>query len=108
MKRNYKRVLPDFAPETSFEVKPAPPPPFRAAQELKFEGLKERLIEERVENELDPDSFNYLRRAANEAAALAWVTPYPLLVFPGLFEEKADMALLRARRQRHVLARSRE
>jgi len=29
----------------------------------------------------------------NEAAALAWITPYPALVFPGLFEEKAEAAL---------------
>jgi len=108
MKQNNNRVLADFAPETSFEVKPLPPPPFRAVQESRFEGLKERLVDERVEAELDPELIKYLQRAANEAAALAWVTAYPLLVFPGLFEEKAAAALFQVRRQRHVIERSRE
>src|SRR5215831_12842056 len=108
MNTNYKRVLTDFAPETSFEVKPLPPPPFRAVQESKFQGLKDRLLDERVEAELDPELIKYLRRAANEAAALAWVTAYPLLLFPVLFDEKAAAALFQARRQRHVLERSRE
>jgi hypothetical protein len=108
MKRNYKRVFTDFAPETSFEVEPLPPPPFRAVQESKFEGFKERLLGERVEAESDPELIKYLRRAANEAAALAWITSYPLLVFPALFDEKAASAVFQARRQRHVLKQSRE
>jgi hypothetical protein len=62
----------------------------------------------RVEELLDPTSNNYVRNAANEAAALAWVTPYPLLVFPALFEEKADSALKLAEKQEQVLERSRE
>jgi hypothetical protein len=61
-------------------------------------------LEERGEPQLD----NHLRRAASEAAALAWATQYPLLVFPALFEEKADMALLRAARQEQIRQRSRE
>ena len=48
------------------------------------------------------------RRAANEAAALAWITAYPLLVFPALFDEKADMAISRAERQEEIRERSRE
>jgi len=48
-----------------------------------------------------------LSRAANDAAALAWVTRYPVLFFPVLFEEKAETALLRAERQEQVLQRSR-
>jgi hypothetical protein len=36
------------------------------------------------------------------------VTPYPLLFFPALFEEKADDALAQASRQRDVHQRSRE
>ena len=49
-----------------------------------------------------------MRSAANEAAALAWVTPYPLLVFPTLFEEKAAFAVKLAEKQEEVLDRSRE
>lgn len=108
MKTTYKRALTDFAPETSFEVEPLPPPPFRAAQESKFGRLKDRLLDERVEAESNPELIKYLRRAANEAAALAWVTAYPLLVFPGLFDEKAAAVRLQAWRQRHVIERSRE
>ena len=44
----------------------------------------------------DPRWNSQLRGVANEAAALAWVTSYPLLVFPGLFQEKAEIAIARA------------
>ena len=49
-----------------------------------------------------------LRRAANEAAALAWVTLYPLLVFPVLFEEKAAAAVRQTERQARIYATSRQ
>ena len=49
-----------------------------------------------------------MRRAANEAAALAWATLYPLLVFPVLFEEKIEAALRQAERQARILESSRE
>ena len=45
-----------------------------------------------------------LRRAANDAAALAWTTVFPLLVFPVLFEEKTDAAILRVERQARIYA----
>ena len=41
---------------------------------------------------LDADFFatiDRLRKAANSAEAIAWETPYPLLVFPCLFDERA-------------------
>jgi len=108
MKTNCKRVPTEFAPEKGFEVKPVPPAPFRAVQEGKFELLKDQLLEERFEEILDPDFGGQLRRAAHEAAALAWVTPYPLLFFPVLFEEKTQTAWLQAERQHQVRERSRE
>jgi len=46
-----------------------------------------------------------LRRAANEAAALAWVTTFPLLVFPVLFEEKTALAVRQAARQARIYGR---
>ena len=104
MNTNYRRVPTRFGPETRFEVKPVPPAPFRATQETELERLKNRLLVERI-NEL-PEFVTYVRRAANEAAALAWVTPYPLLTFPELFEEKTETALLYAERQKTVRARS--
>ena|SRR6266542_2147152 len=106
MNANYRRVPTRFAPETRFEVQPAPAAPFRAAQEARFERLKLRLLLGSL-NELPEARANArLRRAANEAAALAWVTPYPLLVFPVLFEEKAQAAANYARRQKRIQART--
>jgi len=108
MKTNYRRVPARFGPETRFEVKPVPPAPFRAIQETELERLKNRLLV-RLLNELDePEVNTFVRRAANEAAALAWVTTYPLLTFPALFEEKVKTALLYAERQTSVRERSAE
>jgi len=108
MNANYRRVPTRFGPETRFELKPAPPAPFRAAQETRFERLKNELLNERLGDLLDSAFNSYVRAAANEAAALAWVTPYPLLAFPTLFDEKAEAALLLAEKQEDVLERSRE
>jgi len=108
MNADYRRVPTRFGPETGFEVKPAAPGPFRAWQEAELERLKARSLSEWLETRQDPQFGDQLRRAADEAAALAWVTRYPLLVFPALFEEKAAVALLRAERQEQVRQRSRE
>jgi hypothetical protein len=94
----------EFGPETRFELKPAPPAPFRATQETEFERLKNRLLTETLLAAARPDLNAGIRRAANEAAALAWVTFYPLLVFPALFEEKLAQALRHAERQARILA----
>lgn len=104
----YRRVPTRFGPETRFEVKPAAPTPFRAIEETELERLKNRLLL-RTLNELGAPGYNpFVRRAANEAAALAWVTPYPLLTFPGLFEEKTNAVLVYAKRQESVRERSPE
>ena len=108
MNANYRRVPTQFGSETGFEVRPVPPAPFRAWQEAELERLKIRLLSVRLETRRDPQSEGRLRRAADEAAAQAWVTRYPLLVFPVLFEEQAEAALLRAERQEQVRQRSRE
>ena len=108
MNEYYRRVPTEFGPETGFEVSPGPPAPFRARQEAELERLKARLLAERLVARGEPQLDSYLRRAALEAAALACVTRYPLLVFPALFEEKADAALLRAERQEQIRQRSRE
>ena len=89
MNKRYRRVPAEFGPETRFEIDPTPPAPFRAVQENRFELLKVTLLEERLKTLLKPELSAQVRRAANEAAAVAWVTPYPLLVFPLLFDEKA-------------------
>ena len=108
MNKTNKRVATRFEPETRFFVKPGPPSPFRAVEETQLERLKNRLLQERLARINETELNAWLRRAANEAAALAWVTTFPLLVFPVLFEEKAHTALLHAGRQAYVRERSRE
>ena len=108
MHQHNHKVRAKFGPETRFEVQPAPPAPFRATQESEFERLKNRLLTEKLLATAKPELNVPLRRAANEAAALAWVTFYPLLVFPTLFEEKARTALRQVERQKRVYANSLE
>lgn|ERR1017187_6541283 len=108
MNTNYKRVRARFGPETRFEVTPAVPAPFRAMQETELERIKNKLLLEFLQEVTEPKLNVYVRRAANEAAALAWVTPYPLLVFPALFEENTRAALRQAERQERVYEHSRE
>jgi len=108
MNRDHQKVTTRFGPETRFELRPAPAAPFRAAQETELEQLKGRLLRERLARANAPGLNVVLRRAANDAAALAWVTAYPVLVFPVLFDETARAALLHAQRQDHVRERSRE
>jgi len=94
-----------FGPEMRSEVQPLPPAPFRALQETELEQLKSRLLRAKL-GESPPRLNVALRRAANEAAAVAWATPYPTLVFPELFGEKAEAALRQARLQEEVRERS--
>lgn len=108
MNSKYQRVTTRFGPDTRFELRPAPAVPFRAEQEAGLEQLKKRLLRERQERANAPGLNATLRRAANDAAALAWVTAYPLLVFPVLFDEKARTALLQAQHQDCVRERSRD
>jgi len=108
MKVNYRQVPTQFGPDTGFEVKPASAAPFRAWEETELDRLKTQLLSEWLETRWDAQFGDPLRRAADEAAALAWVTRYPLLVFPALFEEQAESALLRAERQEQVRQRSRD
>jgi hypothetical protein len=108
MNTNKTRVPAEFGPETRFELRPGPPAPFRAGLEAEFERLKNRLLARELAVAPAPGLNVPLRRAANEAAALAWVTFYPLLVFPVLFEEKTAVAVRQAERQARIYADSRE
>ena len=106
--RPRRRVPTEFDPETRFELRPTPPAPFRAFQETELERLKKRLLAAQLAYATEPELNAPLRHAANEAAALAWMTLYPLLVFPVLFEEKTRAAVRQARRQARIYAGSRE
>jgi hypothetical protein len=106
MNRKKTQVPTRFAPETRFELRPTPTVPFRAVQENEFERLKNKLLAQQLVEA--PELNASLRRAANDAAALAWATVFPLLVFPALFEEKIAAAVLRAERQARIFENSRE
>ena len=106
MNANYRQLPARFEPDTRFEVRPAPAAPFRATLETDLERLRRRLLLGYLRNSPRPAFSPYVRRAANEAAAIAWTTAYPLLLFPVLFEEKAAASLLQAERQESVRRRS--
>jgi hypothetical protein len=97
-----------FAPETRYEVAPAAAAPFRATRDTELEQLKQQLLRAALDTTTVVDLYAPLRRAANDAAALAWTTPFPLLFFPTLFEEKSVAARRQVARQQKVRARSRE
>jgi len=104
MKRN--KVATWFQPETRFEVAPVSAVPFRGTQETELDRLKARLLQTLLDQTPDERLYALLRRAANEAASLAWFTPFPLLLFPALLEEKARLALRQGARQRCIRHRS--
>jgi hypothetical protein len=83
-----------------------PSGPRPAAPEDALEQLKKRLLAEVLSDSPAPLPRAAIRRAANEATALAWLTPYPLLFLPGLLQEKAQTAVAQARRQQWVRAQS--
>jgi hypothetical protein len=80
---------------------------FRAVEETRLERLKQELLERLLdEASARPDLNVAFRRAADEAARLAWLTPFPFLCLPALVAEKADEARECANRQRDLLTRT--
>jgi hypothetical protein len=84
----------------------APTAPFRGVTEVKLERLKEQLLTEELRRTPAVDLGAPLRRAAEEAAALAWLTPYPLFLLPALLEEKALAVRRKAGQQARIRQRS--
>jgi hypothetical protein len=101
-KQRYRQVIPNFEPETRFEVGAAA----RGPVEADLEQLKARLLQPLLKAAADPADATPLHRAANEAASLAWFTPFPLLFFPALLEEKIYAAQRQELRQRQILERT--
>ena len=107
MKNKYKRVPTRFAPESRFEVTPVPAVPLRGAPETELDRLKLRLLQPLLNETPEPELNARIRRAANEAAAVAWMTSFPLLLFPTLLIEKTQEARRQSAKQRWVRRRSR-
>jgi hypothetical protein len=93
----------DFDQGDAFEL----PPRFeRRELESRFADLKEELLNELLEETETLDLHPRFKQAANEAAGLAWMTEFPLLVYPALFEEIAKRERARQQRQRQILAKT--
>lgn len=101
-------TLEGTAPFPRFAVVPDPVAPFPWTVETELERLKNRLLREVLAASATPSLVPTLRRAANEAAALAWLEPHPLLVFPVLFEEKTKAARQHNHRQGVIRSRTAE
>jgi hypothetical protein len=61
--------------------------------------LKNRLLRETLAARPGEPLANLLRLTVTEAEAQAWLTSFPLLTFPVLFEEKAEQVRSYAARQ---------
>ncbi len=93
-----------FDPDTEFEPELLAGEPLRAA----FAALRDALVSETLEATETLALHGPLKQAANEAAGLAWTTPFPLLVFPGLFQEKIDRTRAQQDRAQRIKAQTAE
>ncbi len=73
--------------------------PHALALAARFDNLKTRLLLQRLNETPGSETHASIIKQANEAALLAWLSGYPLLAFPCLFEERALAATEHARRQ---------
>ncbi len=65
----------------------------------RFANLKTRLLLEHLNETPEAETHALIMHQASEAALLAWLSTYPLLTFPCLFEERAAAVTDQARRQ---------
>jgi hypothetical protein len=89
-----------FARPTRFQVRPRVLT--RAEREVRLGELKNRLLRLHLAEADTSELVPVVRRAAEDAASLAWATPYPLLLLPELVEEKVAMARIQAARQAQI------
>ncbi|MBX3732670.1 MAG: hypothetical protein KF791_08755 [Verrucomicrobiae bacterium] len=89
-----------------FEASLDPAAPFTRTGENDLERLKNQLLQKALAGVSSPLMAAPIRRAANEAAAVAWLEAHPLLVFPTLFEEKLRAVRQQNYRQQLIRARS--
>jgi len=101
-KQKQRHVKTRFEPETRFEVGAIAPVAVRGSLEAKLEELKARLLMPLIDESKNAAEAAPLRLAANEAAGLAWFTPFPLLFLPALLEEKVYAAQRQEARQRQI------
>ena len=92
MKKNAitQRVPTRFGRETRFQLTPKVNSITRDQARSVFHELKTRLLRPILNEAAGASMRKQLRLAANEAAAVAWTTPFPLLALPLLLEEKTS------------------
>lgn len=73
-----------------------------------LDRLERSLLEAALRRNITPSFMPAIRHAAQEAAAIAWTQPFPVLVFPALFEEKLANARRRHHHQNLIRSRSEE
>ena len=95
-------IAAEFEPATRLDSNPASAGRHQASGIAALEELKQRLLQETARARSDSATLSCLRRAAEEAASLAWTTPFPLLVLPELFAEKAVEACVQSQRQHDI------
>jgi hypothetical protein len=109
MKTRNNTVPTEFGPNTRFALPiVATAPDYRSGRETELDRLKDRLLAAELARTTNLEMNVLLRRAANDAVALVWLTPFPLLLLPALFEEKARAARRAASRQALIRERSSE
>ena len=71
----------------------------RLREAADFELLKARMLLRAMDEIPGAELHIFVFRAAAEAASLSLQTPFPLLVFPGLFDEKVQAMQFALRRE---------
>ena len=106
MKKRANNLTIKFELPARFETPVTPIAPSRGVAEAELEDLKNRLLREELAKTVTLEQNVLLRRAANDATALVWLTPFPLLLLPALFEEKARRARTDAGRRARIRQRT--
>ena len=99
-------IAAEFEPASRLDLSPVSAGHLQTSVIAALEELKQRLLLETARARSDSATWSCLQGAAEEAASLAWTTPFPLLVLPELFAEKATAACVRSQRQRDIRQRS--
>lgn len=99
---NMQKLEARFSLETAYPLEPRFEAVRPSVDGNHFEQLKLHLLNSVLDEQREPARRKQLQLAANEAAALAWTTPYPLLFLPALFQEKARELREYNRRQEQV------
>jgi hypothetical protein len=105
MNAGRKKLAIEFAEESRFDAR-IPAVPARGELAKALERAKHRLLLNLLRETPNTRMQDELCHAATEASTIAWMTPYPLLVFPVLLEEKAREARFKFHRQEQIRERT--